>query len=197
MLSVMINKIPVCVLISGNGSNLQALIDACAAPDYPAEIIHVISNKADAYGLQRAALAHIPSTVLSHKGYASREAYDQELHKIIMASGAQIVCLAGFMRLLSADFVLKWQGRMLNIHPSLLPEYKGLNTHARALADGKKEVGCTVHYVVPEMDAGEIIMQQRVAVIAGDTAESVQQRVHQAEHIIYPEALRTVAVRLL
>ncbi len=189
----MTQKIPVSVLISGNGSNLQALIDACAQPDYPARIVQVISNKAKAYGLERAAKAGIPTKVISHKDYDGREAFDAALHDAILSSDAQLVCLAGFMRLLTPDFVNKWEGRMLNIHPSLLPDYKGLDTHARALADGKKEAGCTVHYVVPEMDAGEIIVQKRVPILDGDTAEDLQQRVHEVEHLAYPEALRKVA----
>lgn len=193
----MTKKIPVSVLISGNGSNLQALIDACAKADYPARIVQVISNKAEAYGLQRAEKAGIATCVISHKDYKNRDAFDAALHHTIANSGAQLVCLAGFMRLLTPDFVNQWQGRMLNIHPSLLPDYKGLNTHARALADGKKETGCTVHYVVPEMDAGEIIVQKRVPIFEGDTEQDVQQRVHEVEHVAYPQALREVAERLL
>lgn len=185
-------KTPVSVLISGSGSNLQALIDACASPDYPAKIVQVISNKADAYGLQRATKAGIPTHIISHKDYPDREAFDAALHEALLASGCEIVCLAGFMRLLTASFVNQWGRRMLNIHPSLLPDYKGLDTHARVLADGQSETGCTVHYVVPEMDAGETIVQKRVAVLADDTAETLQQRVHEAEHVAYVEALQKI-----
>ncbi len=189
-------KTKISILISGSGSNLQALIDASAAPDYPAEIIQVISNKADAYGLERAKKAGISTQVISHKDYPDREAFDAALHDSLVAFGCQIVCLAGFMRLLTAGFVEKWDGRMLNIHPSLLPDYKGLDTHARVLADGKAETGCTVHYVVPEMDAGPIIVQERVAVLEGDTPERLQQRVHKAEHVAYPKALQLAVAAL-
>jgi phosphoribosylglycinamide formyltransferase 1 len=186
-------KRPVAVLISGSGSNLQALIDACAQPDYPARIVLVLSNKADAYGLRRAEAAGIPTEVISHKDYPSRAAFEEALDAAIRASGAEIVCLAGFMRILEDAFVQKWQGRMLNIHPSLLPKYKGLHTHQRALDAGDTEAGCTVHLVVPEMDSGPIIKQATVPILPGDTAETLAQRVLAQEHIIYPEALKLLA----
>lgn len=186
-------KIPVAVLISGNGSNLQALVDATRAWDYPARIALVISNKADAYGLSRAVAAGVPTNVLSHKDYPSREAYDTALHEAILSSGAELVCLAGFMRLLTAGFTEQWEGRMLNIHPSLLPAYPGLDVHKRVLAAGEKESGCTVHFVTAEMDAGPIILQERVPVLPGDDEAALAARVHAAEHRIYPQALNLVA----
>jgi len=185
-------KKPIAILISGSGSNLQALIDACAAPEYPAKIVIVISNKEDAFGLKRAADAGIPTQVISHKNYASRETFDAALHDTLLASGAEYVCLAGFMRVLTAQFVEKWQGRLINIHPSLLPSFKGMHTHAEALAAGVKIHGCSVHHVVSEMDSGPIIIQAAVPVLADDTVETLGKRVLAAEHIIYPLALSKV-----
>ncbi len=180
----------VAVLISGNGSNLQALLDASRDMAYPAHISLVLSNKADAYGLQRAKKAGVPYVVLSHRDYDSRKAFDEAMHEVLTEHGIEFVCLAGFMRLLSAEFVEQWKGRMINIHPSLLPDYKGLKTHERVLADGVSHTGCTVHYVIPAMDEGDVIMQENVAVQLGDTAELLQQRVHAAEHHVYPKALK-------
>ncbi|MBY0355823.1 MAG: phosphoribosylglycinamide formyltransferase [Rickettsiales bacterium] len=180
----------VAVLISGSGSNLQALIDASQAADFPAEIILVISNRSDAYGLTRARHANIATCVLPHGDYKSRDDFDEAIHQCLMEHRIDYVCLAGFMRLLTEAFVAKWAGKMLNIHPSLLPSYVGLNTHARVLADGVKVTGCTVHQVTAALDAGPIIIQAAVPVYATDTVETLQQRVHLAEHIIYPEALR-------
>jgi phosphoribosylglycinamide formyltransferase-1 len=185
-----VTRARVAVLISGNGSNLQALLDACAAPDYPAQIVLVISNKPLAYGLTRAAQAGVPTRVIEHHAYDSRDAFDAALQASLVEYAAEYVCLAGFMRLLTPAFTQAWAGRMLNIHPSLLPAYKGLDTHRRVLADGETESGCTVHLVTPELDDGPIILQARVPVIAGDTPESLQQRIHLEEHRIYPLALR-------
>jgi phosphoribosylglycinamide formyltransferase-1 len=182
-------KAPVTVLISGGGSNLQALIDACVADDFPAEIVRVISNKEDAYGLKRAGEAGIATEVIRHKDYDGRDAFDAALHTAILASGAHYVCLAGFMRILTPGFVEKWEGRMINIHPSLLPSFKGMHTHEEVLAAGVKIHGCSVHYVVPEMDSGPIIIQAAVPVMPGDTRESLAARVLVAEHKIYPIAL--------
>jgi phosphoribosylglycinamide formyltransferase-1 len=181
------------VLISGNGSNLQALIDACAAPDFPARIGLVIANKATAAGLERARKAGIPTQIISHAEYSSREAFDAALHQSLAAAKIDLVCLAGFMRILTPDFVQQWQGRMLNIHPSLLPKYKGLNTHARALEAGDTEAGCTVHFVVPDLDAGTTILQASVPILSGDTAEILAARVQAEEHKIYPQALKLLA----
>lgn len=188
-----ITKKRTAVLISGNGSNLQALIDASHAADYPAEISLVISNKAEAFGLERAKNADITTEVLSHLDFPDRTAFDEALNTLLQRHAIEYVCLAGFMRLLTPGFTTLWEGRMLNIHPSLLPAFKGLNTHARALECGVKFTGCTVHFVVPEMDAGPIIIQATVPVLAGDTPESLAARVHHAEHFIYPKALQWLA----
>lgn len=184
------------VLISGNGSNLQALIDACKHPDYPCEITTVISNKAEAYGINRASQAGIPAHVIDHKDYPAREAFDEEIEHRLLQHNVEIVCLAGFMRLLSPGFVERWAGRMLNIHPSLLPKFKGAHAIADAFNAGEKVTGCTVHYVVPEMDSGEIILQAEVAILPTDTEESLAERIHAQEHKIYPQALRLVAQKL-
>lgn len=190
-------KIKIAVLISGNGSNLQALIDICADENYPAEIALVISNKAEAYGLERAKNSNIPTQVVSHKDYDSREAFDEVMHQHIVNAGCNLVCLAGFMRLLTPTFVNKWQNRMLNIHPSLLPAFKGAHAHRDVLAAGVNESGCTVHYVIPEMDAGPIILQKSVPVYKDDTEETLAQRVHAVEHQCYPEALTLVCNKIL
>jgi phosphoribosylglycinamide formyltransferase-1 len=186
-------KTPVAVLISGNGTNLQALIDACELPGYPAKIVRVISSRENAYGLKRAEEAGIETLVIRHKDFSDREAFDTALHAALLASGAEFVCLAGFMRILTPEFVGKWEGRILNIHPSLLPSFKGMHTHEAALAEGVKIHGCTVHFVVPEMDSGPIVIQAAVPVLPDDTAESLAARVLKAEHQIYPYALRRLA----
>jgi phosphoribosylglycinamide formyltransferase-1 len=182
-------KTPVAVLISGHGSNLQALIDACAQSDYPARIALVISNKDNAYGLARAKDAGIPTQIIRHSDYPSRELFDAALHAALQESGVELVCLAGFMRVLTADFVRQWEGKMINIHPSLLPSFKGMKTHEVALATGVKIHGCSVHYVTAEMDSGPLIVQAAVLVHEGDTPESLGKRVLTVEHIIYPLAL--------
>lgn len=181
------------VLISGNGSNLQALIDAAVHPDYPAEIVLVISNKAGAYGLTRAKNAGIASEVLSHRDYPNREAFDEAMLALLEKHHIELVCLAGFMRLLTPGFTSAWEGRMLNIHPSLLPAFKGLDTHARVLECGTKFTGCTVHFVVPEMDAGPIVIQAAVPVLPDDTPDSLAERIHREEHRIFPLALHWLA----
>jgi phosphoribosylglycinamide formyltransferase-1 len=185
--------IKVAVLISGNGSNLQALIDASREPGFPARIALVISSKADAYGLARAREAGIETLVVSPAEYPNREQYDSALHGLLEAHGIEIVCLAGFMRLLTPGFTEKWFGRMLNIHPSLLPSFRGLHTHREALATGVKFHGATVHFVVPEVDAGPIVIQAAVPVLPDDTEETLAARVLRAEHQIYPYALRKLA----
>ncbi|HEY0720538.1 MAG TPA: phosphoribosylglycinamide formyltransferase [Gammaproteobacteria bacterium] len=181
-------KLPVVVLISGSGSNLQAIIDA-AQGDLPVEICAVISNRADAYGLERARNAGIPARVLSHQEYADRESYDEALMALIDSYQPQLVVLAGFMRILTVNFVRHYEGRLLNIHPSLLPRHKGLHTHQRAIEAGDKEHGATVHFVVPELDAGPLVLQAKVPVESDDTEERLAQRVLQQEHRIYPQAL--------
>ncbi|HEA16793.1 hypothetical protein LCGC14_2439130 [marine sediment metagenome] len=174
------------VLISGSGSNLQAIIDACNNGEINANIAAVISNKADAYGLERAKQAGIATAVLSHKDFDSREAYDAELMHVIDSFAPNLVVLAGFMRILTPSLVQKFKGKMLNIHPSLLPKYQGLNTHQRAI-DAKDDVhGVSVHFVTEELDGGPVILQAKVPVLAEDTADTLAQRVHAQEHIIYP-----------
>jgi phosphoribosylglycinamide formyltransferase-1 len=187
------DRIPIAVLISGRGSNMMSLVEAAAAPDYPAEVAIVIANRPDAAGLAWAAARDIPTRIVDHKAFAGREAFEEELHRAILLSGARLVCLAGFMRVLTAGFVAKWQGRMINIHPSLLPLFKGLHTHEQALAAGVRIAGCSVHFVVPEMDAGPIIAQAAVPVAANDTPDTLAARVLAAEHKLYPHALHLVA----
>ena len=185
----------VAILISGRGSNMAALIEAARAKDYPAEIVLVVSNRPDAAGLEFAARHGIATFIVDHKQFANREAFDATLQETLERARIEIVCLAGFMRMLTTPFVEQWRGRMLNIHPSLLPEFKGLDTHARALAAGVKEHGCTVHFVVPELDSGPIVLQEKVPVFAGDSEATLAARVLAAEHRIYPAALRMVAER--
>lgn len=174
------------VLISGSGTNLQAIIDACKLADYPGEVVGVVSNKAAAYGLTRADNSNIPNESLSHKAFDSRELYDQALVKTIDAYQPDIIVLAGFMRILTPEFVKHYQGRLLNIHPSLLPKYQGLNTHQRALDAGDTEHGVSVHFVTEELDGGPVILQANVPVFDGDSADDLAARVHEQEHRIYP-----------
>jgi phosphoribosylglycinamide formyltransferase-1 len=181
------------VLISGRGSNLKALIEASAAPEFPAEIVLVLSNVAGAGGLEHARQANIATAILSHKDFSSREAFDEAMNAKLHAAGIEFVCLAGFMRLLSTAFVKRWEGKMINIHPSLLPLFKGLHVHEQVLAAGATESGCTVHYVVPELDSGPAILQARVPVEPNDTPETLAARVLREEHRIYPQALRMLA----
>lgn len=183
----------VVVLISGSGSNLQALIDSIAHDGNPARIAAVISNRADAYGLTRAQNAGIATAVLDHKQFDGREAFDAALVEAIDAFDPQLVVLAGFMRILTPGFVNHYNGRLLNIHPSLLPKYKGLHTHQRALEAGDSEHGCSVHFVTEELDGGPLVVQAVVPVLADDSAESLAQRVHGQEHLIYPLAVRWFA----
>ena len=190
-------KIKTAILISGRGSNMQALIGAAKAPDYPAEIVLVISNKPDALGLEFAKKNHIKTAVINHKNFENREDFDREMSKIIDENNCKIICLAGFMRLLSSWFTKKYQGRLINIHPSLLPDFKGANAVEDALKAGAKISGCTTHFVVAEMDAGEIIMQERVRVLEGDTKESLAKRILEKEHLIYPKSLALVCENFL
>ncbi len=184
-------KCRVGVLISGRGSNLQALIDAGFADSFPAEVVLVIANTEDAYGLVRARTAGIATRVIPHKG-KTREAFDAELDAALREADIEIVCLAGFMRILSDGFTRAWEGRLLNIHPSLLPAYKGTHVHERVLAAGEKQSGASVHFVVPELDAGPVINQTAVPVLAGDTPDILAARVLEVEHRLYPTALRLV-----
>ena len=174
------------VLISGNGSNLQALIDAQQAGRLPGEIAAVISNRDDAYGLQRASEAGIATRVISGKDYADRAAYDTALGDAIAALGAELIVMAGFMRILTPEFVQRFAGRMLNIHPSLLPKYQGMHTHQRALEAGDTQHGASVHFVTEELDGGPVILQAKVPVFAEDDAASLALRVQTQEHCIYP-----------
>lgn len=178
------------VLISGNGSNLQAIIDAIKAKRLSARIAAVISNRSNVYGLQRAEAAGIPAETIDHTGFDSREAFDQALQQRIDSFQPDLVVLAGFMRILTPDFVRHYAGRMLNIHPSLLPLYKGINTHRRVLEDGSNEHGVSVHFVTPELDGGPVIMQAKVPVLPSDTETSLAERVHVQEHIIYPRVVK-------
>lgn len=180
----------IAVLVSGNGSNLQALIDAQNGKQLSGQIIGVLSNKADAYALQRAKDTNIATAVISHKDYPNRESFDQAMHQQLLAWQVDLVILAGFMRILTPGFVLQWQGKMLNIHPSLLPVYKGVNTHQRVLNTGDRLHGCTVHFVTAELDAGQSIAQSVIHVSLHDTVESLAQRVHKLEHFIYPQVVQ-------
>jgi phosphoribosylglycinamide formyltransferase-1 len=187
-------KTRVAVLISGRGSNMTALIEAARAPDFPAEIVLVVSNRPQAAGLSRAHDAGIATALVDHTAFGEdRQAFEQALDAELVAHRIEIVCLAGFMRLLSPWFVSRWSGRMLNIHPALLPQFKGLDTHRRALEAGVKRHGATVHFVVPEADSGPIVAQDWVPVLAGDTEETLAARVLEVEHRIYPQALRALA----
>ncbi|VAX14093.1 Phosphoribosylglycinamide formyltransferase [hydrothermal vent metagenome] len=184
--------LPIVVLISGNGSNLQAIIDAIRA-GLPAEIRAVISNRPQAYGLNRAREAGIPAEVIDHHDYPSREAFDQALMARIDHYRPELVVLAGFMRILTDEFVKHYLGRMINIHPSLLPRYQGLNTHQRVLDAGDEIHGVSVHFVTPELDAGPVIRQAEIPVHINDDADTLAQRIHEQEHIIYPQVIRWFA----
>ena len=184
----------VAILISGRGSNMRALIEAARATDYPGEIALVIASRPDAEGLSLARSAGVATAVVDQGRFGresgDREAYDVELDKALIGARIDFICLAGFMRILSANFVRKWEGRIVNIHPSLLPAFRGLKPQAQALAAGVRVTGCTVHYVVPELDAGPTIAQMEVPVLPGDTVETLSARILEAEHRLYPDALR-------
>lgn len=180
--------IKIAVLVSGSGSNLQALIDA----NLSGQIVGVISNKPEAYALQRAKTAEIATSVIEHKHYPNREAFDAVMHQQLLDWDVDLVILAGFMRILSAKFVSAWEGKMVNIHPSLLPHYKGMHTHQRVLNTGDVLHGCTVHYVTAELDAGQALTQAILTVKQNDTVESLAQRVHSLEHLIYPQAVEWI-----
>ena len=183
----------VAILISGRGSNMSALIDATKAKDFPAEIVGVISNKPNAPGLKIAKAEGLAITTHQLKDYHTKSAADQAITNTLKQWQTDIICLAGFMRILSDEFALQWQNRLINIHPSLLPKYKGLNTHQRALDAGDKTHGCTVHHVVPELDAGPIIAQTEIPIQPNDTIQSLENRVLKAEHKLYPHALALLA----
>ena len=177
------------VLISGSGSNLQAIIDACREERIPGTVVGVISNEPSAYGLTRALQANIVAVGLSHRDYDSRKTYDEALADLIETFSPDLIVLAGFMRILTPAFVKKYEGRLINIHPSLLPDYPGLNTHQRVLADRRASHGATVHFVTEDLDGGPIIIQGKIAIVPSDTMETLAQKVHEVEHEIYPQAI--------
>jgi phosphoribosylglycinamide formyltransferase-1 len=181
------------ILISGRGSNMMALVEAARAADYPGEIVAIVSSRPDAAGLAWAKQQGLPARAIDHKAFPSREAFDEAVHTALTEAGVDLLALAGFMRLQSAGFVERWQGRQLNIHPSLLPLFKGLHPHRQALEAGVKVSGCTVHFVTEETDSGPIVAQAAVPVLDGDTPESLAARVLAAEHRLYPHALALVA----
>ncbi|GFE95509.1 phosphoribosylglycinamide formyltransferase [Gluconobacter sp. Gdi] len=187
----MMQKTPIAVLISGRGSNMRALIEACERPDFPARIVLVLSNKPDAAGLEVARAAGLQTAAIDHKAFGKdREAHERKVDAAIRASGAQLVCLAGYMRVLTPYLVNAWDGRMLNIHPSLLPAFPGLHTHEAAIAAGATEHGCTVHLVTAGVDEGPILGQARVPVLESDTPDALAARVLEQEHALYPSALQ-------
>jgi phosphoribosylglycinamide formyltransferase 1 len=181
------------ILISGRGSNMMALVAAARAPDYPADVVAIVSSRPDAAGLAWARAEGLPATLIDHKAYASREAFDAAVDRVLTEADVELVALAGFMRIQSPQFVRKWHARQLNIHPSLLPAFKGLNPQAQALEAGVKISGCTVHFVTEDLDGGPIIAQTAVPVCEGDTAQSLAARILRAEHALYPQALALVA----
>ncbi len=188
----MIKKVKVAILISGRGSNMQALVKACEDVEFPAEIVLVLSNKIDAAGLEFAREKKIPTAVINHKNFSTREEFDKKMSEEIKKFGAEVICLAGFMRLLSSEFVEQWFGRLINIHPSLLPEFKGADAVGDAIKAGAQISGCTVHLVSEEMDSGLIIWQSSVPVLEGDSKETLAARILEEEHRIYPEALKVI-----
>lgn len=193
----MTQKVRLGILISGRGSNMESLIRACAEPDYPAEIAIVLSNKPAALGLKKARQSGFITVAVEQKTYTDRSEFEDILHNTLINHEVDLICLAGFMRILSPDFVNKWTDRILNIHPSLLPAYPGLNTHERALADGQRESGCTVHRVTPDLDAGPVVLQRTVPILPQDTPETLAARILVQEHIVYPQAVRLIAENLL
>lgn len=190
-------KLRTAILISGRGSNMMALVEAARAAEYPAEIVCVVANTADAKGLEFAAANGIATRVIDHKAFPSREAFEAALDAYLRPMNVEAIALAGFMRVLTAGFIAGWDGRMINIHPSLLPAYKGLHTHERAIADGAKVHGCSVHLVTPELDGGPVLLQAEVPVLPEDTAEVLAARVLTEEHRIYPQALALLSHRII
>lgn len=188
-----LKKVRTAILISGRGSNMQSLVEAAQADDYPAEIVLIASNRPDAAGLEWAKARGLPTLAIDHKKYKTRDVFEAALQDALVAAGTELVALAGFMRLMTSDFVEHWRDRMINIHPSLLPSFKGLHTHERALAAGVKIAGCTVHFVRTEMDEGPIIGQAAVPVLSGDDPATLAARVLAAEHRLYPASLKLVA----
>lgn len=196
----MIKKTKVAILISGRGSNMQALVKACEDPSFPAQVVLVLSNKTDAQGLQFAQKNGIKTAAINHREFLQeqnpRESFDKKVSTEIEKSGAQIICLAGFMRLLSRWFVERWMDHLINIHPSLLPEFKGADAVGDAIKAGAKKSGCTVHFVREEMDSGPIIKQAQVEVFASDTKETLAAKILKEEHLIYPESLKIICQKI-
>lgn len=190
-------KLRTAILISGRGSNMMALVEAARAAEYPAEIVCVVANTTDAKGLEFAAANGIATRVIDHKAFPSREAFEKALDAYLRSMNVEAMALAGFMRVLTAGFIAGWDGRMINIHPSLLPAYKGLHTHERAIADGAKVHGCSVHLVTPELDGGPVLLQAEVPVLPEDTADVLAARVLTEEHRIYPQALALLSHRII
>ena len=183
-------------MISGRGSNMRAIVEARRQPDYPAEVVMVVSNKGDAAGLVFAHNCSIETAHVNIKNFADKDAYEAEITRRFEELDVDLICLAGYMRILNDNFVQHWQGKMINIHPSLLPKYKGLNTHQRALDAGDDVAGCSVHYVVPDLDSGEVICQASVPIVDGDTAETLAEKVLVEEHKLYPQAIKMIAEKL-
>jgi phosphoribosylglycinamide formyltransferase-1 len=191
------NRLKIGVLISGNGTNLQSLIDAAQQANFPAEIALVISNTPNAFGLTRAAKANIPFEVIDHNIFEHREAFDEALDTALKKAGCKVICLAGFMRILSAQFVDSWPMKIINIHPSLLPSFKGVNAQKQALEAGVQISGCTIHFVTSQLDSGPIIAQVAIPVLNDDTPKSLSARILEHENKVYPIAVKTVANKLL
>ncbi len=189
----MSRKIKTAILISGRGSNMVALVEAAKRADSPVDIVSVISNRPDAQGIERAKALNVPTTIIVHKAYVSRQKFEEALHETLCQADTELVCCAGFMRILTPWFVSQWEGRLINIHPSLLPKYKGLNTHQRAIDAGDTEAGCSVHWVTSELDAGALILQEAIKISPHDDAESLAKRLLPIELSLYPRALFKVA----
>lgn len=182
----------IAIFISGRGSNMQSIVKACQSGEIPAETSIIISNRADAAGLDFAQSKNIPTAVINHKDFSDRTAFEDALNEALRPHAIDLICLAGFMRVLTDHFIAKWPNKILNIHPSLLPKFKGLHPQKQALEAGENESGCSVHYVVPELDSGPVILQKAVPIIAGDTEESLSARILEQEHIAYPQAIRKI-----
>lgn len=193
----MTRKIRTAILISGRGSNMVAIAEAAQARDYPADIVGVISNEHKALGIERAKALDLDTVVVDHKAYEDRQAFEEALHAQLTAMDAELVCCAGFMRILTPWFVSHWQGKLINIHPSLLPKYKGLNTHQRAIDAGDEIAGCSVHWVTEELDGGDVILQVSIPIVSGDTAEALAEKLLPIELELYPKSLSKVAATLI
>jgi len=188
-----VEKLKLAIFISGRGSNMLSILEACKSPNFPAEIVLVLSNRPDAKGLALAENLDIPTECVDHKTFDTREFFELEISSRLKNYDIDFIILAGFMRIFTASFVAQWPKKILNIHPSLLPAYKGLNTHQRAIDDGQPEAGCSVHFVTPDLDSGPVILQKRVPILPNDTSESLSKRVLEQEHLAYAEAIQIVA----